>query len=1173
MSRKSPVGILITCLKVLAWMAMGIVLFVAGMLVMIVNTLSPDRLTPIVEKVASASIERGSIELASVELTLRPTFPFLQVRLDSVTVISEVRDRLPDSIRAVVPASADTLLRLDGFTGAVNLTALASGKIILRDVELCRPQLRMARFTDTEYNYDIFPPTDDTDTTRLVIPEFEFDRFRLTDPRPVEYRDCTDGTEAVLEIATVDIPGGSAPSYRLSLATNLHTPLLDELQLNPLTTSLDGTVVWSRRHPYVVKISDLNCDVAFLKLVVDTEMDFEDGFMVNSLYARVDSLPLDSLIARIPSVRLREYGIADLRTRAAMNIEGRLLKPYDVMSGMLPAANVSLELPDCAPSLGQFRLSKFSGKVELDLPDYNPDNAVVTIERLYAKGNRGGVDLSISGRLTHPVFNPEFFGEVKGHVRLGLLPQRLRDRLRAEIDGTLTLDTRMRVSPAHFTRNTFHRMYVDGKMELDKVYYASYDTVSMVYLHHGLIDFGTSKTFTFDTLTTPKLLSARVTVDSADILVGNISMNVKEFKAGVASVNEKGSSDTTKINPIGADVKIGGFNLTVLTDSTAVRLRDISCFATMKRFERRDKVPEFIFRLHAGRASVGSRTSRFMLVGMETDIRAHLDSSRASRYDEVAKIVDSVSTAHPHLPMDSIYILAMERYRAHHPPHGPRRLVRRDSLNEEIIDIELSKGFTRFLRRWDFTGTLTADRARLFTPVFPLRNVVRNLNLTFNPDSINLSDVTYKVGHSDFLINGIIDNVRRGLLSKGSSAIKIRFEMESDTVNVNQLASAIFAGAAYTARRDSLKIDLSHSDSDDDIENSIDSLHSKIDSVGPVLIPANVDAELIVKARNVHYSDLALRDLTGSVLLYKGALNLHDLRATGDVGSIGLSALYSAPRPDDISFGFGMQTEGFNIERFLKLVPAVDSVLPLMRGLGGIIDADIAATTRINPDMNIDMPSLKAAIKIQGDSLTLVDPETFKKVAKWLLFKNKNRNIIDSMSVEMLVEDSELKVFPFTFRFDRYLLGVSGYNDFAMNFNYHIAVLKSPLPFRFGVNLSGNPDKMKVRFGGSKFKKGQEFARINLVDTTRVNLLKQIQNVFRRGVENGRLQELKFTAPVHNDLSPDTLSAIDSLQMIEAGLLEAPEGTPVSPIQSTDHESESEEEDTRVSEQAVRRED
>lgn len=1174
MSRRNPfVSITLLGLKILAWILMAAVLLVGGSLIMVVKTLQPDRLTPIVAKVASSAIERGSMTLGRAELTLRPGFPFLNISLDDITVISDVRATLHDSLRNVIPAEADTLLRLERLSGAINLTALASGKIDLRNVELLRPRARIARYTTEVMNYDIFPLSDDSDTAAVVIPEIKFDHFSLIEPLPVEYHDYTDGTEATLDIATVNIPGTTAPTYRLTLYSNLHTPLLDDLRLNPLTLGLDGTLVWSPDRPYVAAVNDFRLDVAFLSLILDTEIDFTEQPVLKSLSVKIDNLPVDSLIERIPPAKLREYGISGLRTGAYLNVAGQLLDPYDMLSGMVPPMNINISVPDCAPSLGRLKLSKFNAAVEVNIPDYNLNNATVTVDRLYAMGNRGAVDISLAGQISQLMMNPTFDGEMRGKVRLGLLPQKLRDRLRAVIDGDLKLDTRMRISPSHFDRNNFHRLYVEGTMDFDKVYYASYDTTKMVYLNHGTINFGTAKTVVRDTIHTPRLLSAKIAVDSADILVDNISMSLKDFKAGVASVNEKGSADSTKVNPVGADISMGSFNLVVLTDSASVRLRDISCFATMKRFERRDKVPEFVFRLHAGRASAGGRTTRFTLVGMDTDIRAHLDSVRASTYDEMGRTVDSVAAMHPHLPMDSIYILAMERYRAHHPHHGPRRVVRRDSLDEEILDIELSKGFARFLRRWDFKGTLTATRARLFTPVFPLRNVVRNLNLAISPDSINIMNVSYKVGESDFLINGIVDNVRRGLLSKGRSALKIRFDMESDTVNVNQIASAIFAGAAYSARHDSVKVSLSHVDSEIELERSIDSINAHIDSVHPVLIPANIDAELILGARNVIYSDLKLKNLTGSILLYKGALNLHQLEASSDVGSIDLSALYSAPKPNDISFGFGMQTRNFNIERFLKLVPAVDSVLPLMRGLGGIIDAEIAATTRIRPDMDIDMPSLKAAIKIQGDSLTLIDPETFKKVSKWLLFKNKNRNIIDSMSVEMLVENSELKVFPFTFRFDRYLLGVSGYNDFAMNFDYHISVLKSPLPFRFGVNLKGNPDKMKVRFGGSKFKKGQEFARVNLVDTTRVNLLKQIQNVFRRGVENGRLQELHLTPPSVPDLPPDTLSAIDSLQMIEAGLLDSISDTTDIPIKSSDDDTESEKKDTRISEQAVRKED
>ena len=50
------------------------------------------------------------------------------------------------------------------------------------------------------------------------------------------------------------------------------------------------------------------------------------------------------------------------------------------------------------------------------------------------------------------------------------------------------------------------------------------------------------------------------------------------------------------------------------------------------------------------------------------------------------------------------------------------------------------------------------------------------------------------------------------------------------------------------------------------------------------------------------------------------------------------------------------------------------------------------------------------------------------------------------MSVELVVKDSELEIFPFEFNIDRYKLGIFGYHDLAMNFNYHVSVLKSIIP-------------------------------------------------------------------------------------------------------------------------------
>ena len=88
-------------------------------------------------------------------------------------------------------------------------------------------------------------------------------------------------------------------------------------------------------------------------------------------------------------------------------------------------------------------------------------------------------------------------------------------------------------------------------------------------------------------------------------------------------------------------------------------------------------------------------------------------------------------------------------------------------------------------------------------------------------------------------------------------------------------------------------------------------------------------------------------------------------------------------------------------------------------------------------------------MKLHGDSLVLFDSETFATISKWLMFKNKKRNLIDNMDVELVVKDNTLELFPFIFQMDRYKVGVMGSNDLDLNLNYHVSVLKSPIPFKF----------------------------------------------------------------------------------------------------------------------------
>jgi hypothetical protein len=335
---------------------------------------------------------------------------------------------------------------------------------------------------------------------------------------------------------------------------------------------------------------------------------------------------------------------------------------------------------------------------------------------------------------------------------------------------------------------------------------------------------------------------------------------------------------------------------------------------------------------------------------------------------------------------------------------------------------------------------------------------------------------------------------------------------------------------------------------EDSMQMVIDQLQDT-SQMAALLLPTNIDATIRLRAHNIIYADMLMKRMRGIIMMRDGALNMHKLTASADIGTIGLSALYTAPSKKDLKFGFGLEVKDLDLNKVINMVPAIDTIMPMLKSFEGIIDADIAATTDIDTAMNFVLPTLSAAIKLHGDSLVLLDADTFKFLSKWLMFKNKKRNMIDNMTVEMLVENSVLELFPFMFDIDRYRLGVMGSNDMALNYNYHVSVLKSPLPFKFGLNVSGNIDDMKIRVGKAKFKDKMVSERVAIVDTTRINLLNQIENVFRRGVDVAKLGKLevdrsKITSSEAIDAKSDTISHADSLMLIKEGYLPAPVEVP-----------------------------
>jgi hypothetical protein len=129
-----------------------------------------------------------------------------------------------------------------------------------------------------------------------------------------------------------------------------------------------------------------------------------------------------------------------------------------------------------------------------------------------------------------------------------------------------------------------------------------------------------------------------------------------------------------------------------------------------------------------------------------------------------------------------------------------------------------------------------------------------------------------------------------------------------------------------------------------------------------------------------------------------------------------------------------------------------------------------------------------------------MDGETFSEIAKKLRFNKKTENKIDSLSAEFTVFRNEVDIYPFLIVMDKYKAVVSGKHNLDMNFDYHISVTDSPLPFRLGVDVKGNLDDMKFIPAKCKYANLYRPSERREVDNKQLEIRKKIRDALTNKV-------------------------------------------------------------------------
>lgn len=1155
-------------LKKLIFIPLGSLFLLLGLIVgAAAFLLTPERLTPLVSEACDRYLD-AHVRFDTVSVSLFRDFPYITLRLRGAEVISHAFDRLPDSLRSTLPTEADTLARIGRLDVSLNALDLLSGKADIRRVGLENAHLHAYAAPDGTTNWDIYRSGSSAADTASTDFEININRISIRNGLHLVYDSRPDGIAGEVELKSFFIRG--------QLTTDLLQNDIQRLRLRGCTVAVerDGqtcaatieslTVDGRRRVDYTLKLSakevvwqglrwldsvrlrtgirfhgkdhreatvrDFALHLNDMLVTAGGEAVFRGDSITTALGVQAHGLTVAGLLKLVPTQILplaRDYE-TDLTTDLDLRIDGT----FAPATGALPNITAGWRIP---PGYLRYTKDRNGSRIDTLALDATlryrprcPDSTGVDLRLFQVSGI--GLNLYAQGTLDRLTGDAGFTGAVKGDLSLDYLTKHFPSSAGTTVRGRIALDLKGHARLSQLDLGHVGGARLGGHLTVDTLLVNVPKEDFRLMIGHGRLGLGTGLTRT-DSLMAKgtQAVGATLALDTVDMDMGRtVCVTGKNIRVHATTSAKNIAGDTTAVHPSQGLLSAAGLRV-AMGDSAVLIGRGLESRWSILPAADDARIPRIALQIQARRLSLREAGSRFVIrqgnVGLDATLYRP-DSAMVTRRE---KRLDSLQLLYPTVTRDSLF--------AHARTLRGERPRQTDGFSDSDIDMRVSSDLGDLLRRWQVNGTVKALSGRIVTPYFPLPTTLRDVDIAFNTDEVRLNRTFIQAGQSQMVLTGDVTGLRRAMLGRGQ--LRGTMKVEADTLNLNEIVRVANAGSELVAQGG-----VGHTESDDQLEQRIAQSADTASASSLLVVPGNIDMTFDMTVHHGAYGNLALDSLAGEVTARNRAIRLSDLVMRSNAGNLRMTGLYATRTPRDIRTGFDLEMEKMQVARLIELVPSIDTLMPMLRSFEGVVNCQIAVTAQLDSAMNILLPTLNAACHIDGDSLVLLDGETFTEISKKLMFKNKKRNLIDHISAELLVRDAQIEIFPFVVEIDRYRAAVSGVHKMDMTFNYHISVLKSPIPFRLGIDIFGDLDDFDFKITRARYKNANLPSRVELIEHTRMNLRNYIRDVFLRGPQAEDRAKLRITpetkSPTELLPSADSLSAADTvrLQSLESHLTE-----------------------------------
>ena len=1120
-------------------------------------TLSERVLTRIVNKYAAEYID-GELSFGSASVSMFKHFPRVFITLEDfhITYPSERFDAAEESgvkgrhLYAGCGETADTLASFDRFSASINVASLVNGTLRIPHLRLVHPRIFTHIYANGESNLDILNlGSEDTEEESAPLPlpsHLSVGRISFSRHPHIVYTNSKDTVFAMVDVARIGFNGqlqasAKAPRGRQPKFTPRNTTkgltvdslivagrikkdtvgfVLNRLYVQEedsymgidakaramlatrsfgrvhLPIDITGKLDFPKDTVPAVTLNDFKANVGDFPIVADADIRFMKEKAAVKTRIGIEDCRLNDVFHGFAKNIIPE--LDNVETDARLTITAECDGDYIYRTGAFPQLTASISIPEAALSYSE--LDKFQMKFGISAKGQTDERGRMNALLDHASMTADGLNLNISGSATDLLGNDPAIG-INGnlYVSLDTLVRVLPDSLDITADGDITAKINGNALLSQMSIYNFSRADIIGNVNSDKIIVQM--PSDSLYVNIKGLDITIApeeRVSRRDSTRVFRLAGVTAKVKHGIIDAGS-ALHAQTFNLMVSaknSVNTEDLADTSvRINPLSGRLNAG---ILSIRDGAgmAISLDETKNSFMLRPKKDKPEIPVLSLRSQNTKLTISQDKSRAILSDANFKANAEMNTFDESRPRR----------------MDSLQRQAfIQRARESEP-----EWMKEEDFRKQDIDIRLDETLAKYFREWNLNGQLSVGKGNIVTPYFPLNSSIRGFELNFTNNEIKIDSFKVVAGKSEIEAKGSLTGLKRAMLGRTNrSRLKLNLDISSGKMNASELMAAYQKGMTYNPQKETE-------------EEVTDTTMSSL-----IVIPANLDANINLNATDARYDELVADRVTANIVMKERCVQITETKAHTNIGEMSFNAFYSTRTKQDLKAGFDLSFKDITAEKAISLMPAMDTLVPMLKSFSGKFNCDVTATASLDTNMNLVMPSVNGILRISGSELTIRENEMYTSLARKFMLKDKKEGHIDNMKLEAVIQDNMLEIFPFVFSMDRYTIAMSGVQNMDMSYKYHASVIKSPLPVRLGIDVYGQDfDNMKFKIGKAKYKSSEVPAFSAVIDQTRINLREAIENIFDKGVDATINESIRQTAILDHKQKIKYVRAVD-MEIVE----------------------------------------